>query len=194
MSQLLHVACANGDVERIRALLDAGKIEGKIDTPINTTSKTTPLMLACTNGRTAAATFLIECGADVHLLNDRGETALYHAAVDGRLECVKLLIQHGAQVNHVDNDGASPLHRATQSGHKDVMQALIKEGADKNAVFFNNTPLQWSALCHHEECESYLRKLGAKAHPQVNSETGEVEYGILTHREKEKFRRLEGEA
>ena len=47
-----------GDVERLKALRDAGKIKD-IDGVINTAAKTTPLMMAVANGRTEAARFLM---------------------------------------------------------------------------------------------------------------------------------------
>ena len=43
MSQLLHVACANGDLGRIKAMHAAGKLAGgKIDEPINGAVGVTP--------------------------------------------------------------------------------------------------------------------------------------------------------
>ena len=191
-NQMLHVAAANGDLERLRKMQADGKLaDGKIDEPINTCMQTTPLMIACSNGHSATAKFLIEAGADVHRPNVRGETALHMAAVEGRLECVKLLVSKGADVNHIDSDKASALHRATQVGALKVVQYLCSAGADKDAVFFSNAPLQWAALCYKEDVENYLQRVGAKPHGVVNKFTGEIEYGILTQREMEKNRHVD---
>jgi len=56
---------------------------------------------------------LVEGGADVHMCDRDGNTALYHAVSKGFNKCVSILLQHGAHVNFVGKDGRS-LRRIAQ--------------------------------------------------------------------------------
>ena len=56
---------------------------------------------------------LVEGGADVHMCDRDGNTALYHAVSKGFSKCVSILLQHGAHVNFVGKDGRS-LRRIAQ--------------------------------------------------------------------------------
>jgi ankyrin repeat protein len=67
----LHEAAANGDALAVRALLDAG---APVDA--ETRDGVTPLMCAAAWGYIDVARILIERGADINHVANRGDTAL----------------------------------------------------------------------------------------------------------------------
>ena len=69
----------------------------------------TPLAWAALHGRTEAAAWLLDNGADIGSRNRDGSTALHSAAFVGRTEIVQLLLERGADANAVDANGARPL-------------------------------------------------------------------------------------
>ncbi|KAH8653076.1 ankyrin repeat-containing domain protein [Tricladium varicosporioides] len=84
--------------------------------------------------QTEALKYLLSKGADVELMNSRGETAL-HVAVSSMnrepyraSETIRILLQHGANVNHLDDDGLTCLNKATRD--IELLQVLIEGGAD----------------------------------------------------------------
>jgi ankyrin repeat protein len=129
----IHSACERGDLEEVkRYLKKGGEIEKKKVTLFNPSSLiqrhlsplisshlsqdgNTPLTVACCNGHTEVALFLIEKGASInhqktvrvprlslissHLSQD-GETPLLYACYKGLTEVALLLIEKGASINH----------------------------------------------------------------------------------------------
>jgi ankyrin repeat protein len=156
-------AAREGDLESVRALLDAGSDVNQL-----TQYGWTPLLTAVNNRNYKVAQLLIERGADVNKANKGGWTPLY-LATDNRnieggdfpvpkadldhLDIIKLLLDKGANPNLKvkDNtltrtiftmqwffeDGATPFIRAAQSGDTELMQLLLKHGADPKATTAN---------------------------------------------------------
>jgi ankyrin repeat protein len=113
------LAAMAGDVEVMRALVDAGADPSKA-----TKQGTTPLMLAAGLGSIqgvdrvppdqalAAVTLCLERGGDVKATNALGETALHGAVYRGSNPIVQLLVERGADVNAEDKGGRTPLSLA----------------------------------------------------------------------------------
>jgi ankyrin repeat protein len=57
----------------------------------------TPLMSACQYRHEACAIALIQAGANVNAVNERGNTALLHASLEGLSKVVPALLQAGAR-------------------------------------------------------------------------------------------------
>lgn len=73
-------------------------------------------------------------GADLHRLDNKGNTALHIAAErDFSIPLCNALIQAGIAVNTRNHAGLTPLHFAVFGGRESVLQALIDQGADINA-------------------------------------------------------------
>jgi ankyrin repeat protein len=62
-------------------------------------SKSTPLIMATFSKKNNIAKYLIRCGADVNIINDRDNFALLYAIEGGNFELIKMLVRHGANVN-----------------------------------------------------------------------------------------------
>uniref|UniRef100_A0A6I8SXU9 Poly [ADP-ribose] polymerase n=1 Tax=Xenopus tropicalis TaxID=8364 RepID=A0A6I8SXU9_XENTR len=122
----LFEACRNGDVERVRKLVNADNVNSR-DTAGR---KSTPLHFAAGFGRKDVVEHLLQSGANVHARDDGGLIPLHNACSFGHAEVVSLLLRHGADPNARDNWNYTPLHEAAIKGKIDVCIVLLQHGAD----------------------------------------------------------------
>lgn len=129
----LLLAAAQGDLQTIRACLDAG-----IDpNSIHRAGGNSALHNATYSDRAPAVKLLLDRGADPNLrLNyrslvddheERGVVALMYAL---SVDAAKSLIDAGADVNLQDEAGITPLMRAAHRGKAEIVQLLLDAGAD----------------------------------------------------------------
>lgn len=104
----LHYAARDNDVAKVRARLAAG-----VDPNLREwRAQYTPLDSAVQEGAVAAATELLDAGADVNASSAGGGTALHiaverwHMAPDGSM--IQLLLDRGADQNALTGDGGTP--------------------------------------------------------------------------------------
>ena len=82
-------------------------------------------VLACRNGHTDAARFLLDRGADVDARGFFGATALHWAAINGHAETVRFLLEQGADPALRDGEfDADALGWAREGGHEPVVALL----------------------------------------------------------------------
>eukprot|EP01065_Artemidia_motanka_P004341 TRINITY_DN12076_c0_g2_i1.p1 TRINITY_DN12076_c0_g2~~TRINITY_DN12076_c0_g2_i1.p1 ORF type:complete len:1644 (+),score=290.71 TRINITY_DN12076_c0_g2_i1:202-5133(+) len=87
----------------------------------------TPLMRAAECGNVFAVEGLLAAGADCHLSDGDGDSALHLAAWEGHKACAQSLLQHGADARL--KGGAredTPLHNACRRGHSDCVRLLVE--------------------------------------------------------------------
>ena len=152
-----------GDVERVRALVDADP------SLVNASGGDgwRPLHLAAYFGQTGVAELLLDRGADASAFslvehpNIPRNTAL-HAALAGRAwDVARLLISRGAGVDLADSHGLQPLHLAASNGSVELTRILLERGVevnprDKKGV----TPLGHAVQRGHAEVADLLRQAG----------------------------------
>ncbi|XP_041321730.1 ankyrin repeat and SOCS box protein 1 isoform X2 [Pyrgilauda ruficollis] len=90
----------------------------------------TPLRIAATAGHGPCVDFLLRKGAEIDLVDVKGQTALYVAVVNGHLECAKILLKAGADPNGSRHHRSTPVYHAARVGRADILQELIRYGAD----------------------------------------------------------------
>ncbi|KXZ44518.1 hypothetical protein GPECTOR_66g246 [Gonium pectorale] len=124
---LLHLACLDGDLARVKQLLQQGA-------PVDAAGKGgwTPLHLALCSRSSEVAEQLLNAGASASQATD-GDTPLHNASYYGQTGIVQALLRAGAPLEARNNDGLTPLHGACQGGHRDVVEALLRDGADHEA-------------------------------------------------------------
>lgn len=96
----------------------------------------TPLQYAVFMGRFDSAEYLLENGADIHILDTEGDTVLHACALKGHACILKLLLsQPKAEdiVNSANYKGRMPLHKAAYRGSAKCIQLLLRAGADLGA-------------------------------------------------------------
>ena len=125
----LHLAAEQGDVERARALLDAGADVG----PGTRIGRYTPLHLAARGGHGAVVTLLLEAGADpLAVTTNSGATALHMAAGAVRGHgAVAVLLEHGADPDAREaSAGQTPLMFAAAVNRAEAIAVLLEGGAN----------------------------------------------------------------
>ncbi|XP_050965475.1 ankyrin repeat family A protein 2 isoform X1 [Labeo rohita] len=90
----------------------------------------TPLMWAAAHGQIAVVEFLLQSGADPHLLAKGRESALSLACSKGYTDIVRMLIDCGVDVNEYDWNGGAPLLYAVHGNHVRCVEILLESGAD----------------------------------------------------------------
>lgn len=171
----LHFAAREGQMDAIRALVEAG---ASVNT-VAASDQMTPITSAIINGYFDIGQYLLDSGANANLASAGGVTPLF-ATIDqgwaartwypapnsaqetvGHLELMKALLENGANPNAimgpklwfrgfhgdwVDATGATPFWRAAQSNDIPAMRLLLSAGADPTITTASGgSPLQVAA-------------------------------------------------
>ncbi|XP_034936116.1 ankyrin repeat domain-containing protein 27-like [Chelonus insularis] len=108
----LHVACANGLVDLVEILLDAG---ANVNVCTNNENRT-PLHFACSNSRIKVVKLLLNCCTiNINVKDFVGNTPLHLAAKNGDSHVVELLLRHGADVNSRNFKGSTALDQIQEN-------------------------------------------------------------------------------
>ena len=176
----LHDAARDGDVARLRRVLDAGEVSVDatgargLSTPLKYVSikwhHRPPVSI---DDRVACFKLLRDAGANLEVADSLGMTPLHNVAKDGCPELLSLLIQSGVCVDVADVDGCTPLHWASTNGHVSCVDALLAAGASvhakssMDAVGYKGQPPLAMALCrNHRRVWPLLLRAGAPIPPQ----------------------------
>ncbi len=89
----------------------------------------TPLMLACSTGRTQLLQRLLDNYANPDLIDQFGWSALMFAVYYNHVRMVRLLLEYGANVNASSDKGLTALKVATQYDRQLLVDLLIDYGA-----------------------------------------------------------------
>lgn len=124
----------------------------------------TPLINAIFYNRTEAIYTLINCNADLNLVSNGGQTALYFAASskEQSAELIILsLLRAGAEVNIKSHSGISPLMRAADLGNAQFVRYFYSHGAELMEYdYWNRSALYMAASEGHKEVVKVLVSLG----------------------------------
>lgn len=127
----LHNAAFEGDVLRLRLLLEYIDSEPAKLTTINQRNRLgcTPVRLAATGGHETCLKLLIKAGADIHIVDVKGQTPLFVAVKNRRIDCVRLLLQNGACPDGDCKNSSTPLHVAFMNDDIKSVLLLLRFGA-----------------------------------------------------------------
>ena len=67
---------------------------------------------------------LIRAGADIHLADNEGNTALHHALDNYSQDSARFLIKKGADYNRPNNDGVTPVQMAIEKDFEMVLELM----------------------------------------------------------------------
>ncbi|VDO96085.1 unnamed protein product [Soboliphyme baturini] len=109
-SQEIFECCRDGDLERVRKLVDRSTVNMRDFTG----RRCTPLHIA----------------ADVNVCDESGLIPLHNGCSFGHVAVCTLLLKHRSNINAQDLWGYTPLHEAAMKGKVDVCILLLQNGAD----------------------------------------------------------------
>ncbi|XP_055975573.1 DNA-binding protein RFXANK [Sorex fumeus] len=122
----IHQLAAQGELSQLKEHLRKG------DNLINKPDERgfTPLIWASAFGEIETVRFLLEWGADPHILAKERESALSLASTGGYTDIVGLLLERDVDINIYDWNGGTPLLYAVRGNHVKCVEALLARGAD----------------------------------------------------------------
>ena len=90
-----------------------------------------PLILASQQGRVDVLHYLIKQHAELDVIDQYGNNALWAACYAENTDCIATLIHAGVDINHQNfASGATALIFAASSGRETVVEQLLAAGAD----------------------------------------------------------------
>ena len=122
------LACAEGDVTLVRAIIEAGGARASASVGTKVLASSAPLHVASRYGHAGAAAVLLELGAVVDARDTIGATPLQYAAGNGHLITMEVLLDAGAETLAESPGGATALDMAEMAGFGDAA-ALLKKRA-----------------------------------------------------------------
>lgn len=133
----------------------------------------TPLILAVTIGENSVVAILLRSGADFHIPDSNGNTALKRASGKGHLEIVELLLEKGAEINTRSRwDNVNALNWAVICEQICVVGLLLNRGADVNAYCYGGSNLATAVDIGYLEVVELLLLHGAGINAFVPSKNG----------------------
>ncbi|KAM6167541.1 DNA-binding protein RFXANK isoform 1-T3 [Erethizon dorsatum] len=122
----IHQLAAQGELSQLKEHLRKG------DNLINKPDERgfTPLIWASAFGEIETVRFLLDWGADPHVLAKERESALSLASMGGYTDIVGLLLERDVDINIYDWNGGTPLLYAVRGNHVKCVEALLARGAD----------------------------------------------------------------
>jgi len=90
------------------------------------------LFKACKEEHKDIVKYLVEHGANIHKINNKGETSLFKACEEGNKREVIYLVEHGVDMHKVnDDDDETALIVTNEYGYKDIEKYLIEVSKNK---------------------------------------------------------------
>ena len=120
----LHLAVYSGSLETVSVI---------VKRKANLNAKTffeqnTPLNIAIQEGWRSVVQYLIDMGADIHLVNAVGRSPLHIAATTGRVDIGTILLHNHAKFDQMDYQGWTPQQVAEYHNHFDFQEILMRCG------------------------------------------------------------------
>ncbi|EZG44180.1 ankyrin repeat protein, partial [Gregarina niphandrodes] len=89
---------------------------------------TLPISLALLNGDPAFVEALVECGAEVDIVDHLGKSPLYRAVSSGNVEVCKYLLEHGVDITPLNITLPTPMNAAVMTKNITITRMLIEYG------------------------------------------------------------------
>lgn len=170
----LWIAAQNNDRAVAAALLAASASPNLV----SGIDRTTPLILACSQGNTQLAQLLLQNGADVNMTGADGITSLIAAckghANEKSLEIVKLLLAQGVQVNNRLTTGETAFYLCCKRNLLENAKVIHASGANASYGTIDDgaTPLFVACFLGHEIIVKWLLELDVDVNQMTTGPAG----------------------
>jgi uncharacterized protein len=142
-------AVANGNVEMVRILLEAGadpELKGR---------GFTPLGMAALQGHVRIVRLLLKAGADVDRKSNDGNTPIIAATLMHRADAVRELLAYRPDMAIWNREGRVSLGIAVEQNDTNIVTMMLQAGVDPNLMDRNgNRPLFWAG--DHQDIATML--------------------------------------
>jgi len=158
------VACQNGHVEAVKALLE----DKRIDPDKKNHHGATPFFIACFKGQSEVVRLLLSHPrVDPSRPNHHGATPFFIACQRGHVAVLRMLLEdRRVDPERGNKDGTSPLWIACQQGHDHVIRLLLGSGRIRSPAAvsrWNNTsPAQRAHQVGYEEIAELIDAYAAE--------------------------------
>ena len=142
--QNLRTAAEYGQAEIVLGLLEDQSLD------INAADEKTGLTAlhhAAKTNQLSVAQILLDHGADLSRLDNRGRTALHRCVLSGETHCLQLLLQKGADTRNRDLEGMTIWHLAARKGNPEALSVLLSTHTDSTSLIGLKTDNGRTALC-----------------------------------------------
>lgn len=112
----------------VQAGFDPRNLNSRIDNAMSS------LMVAALQGDVKVAQALLAAGADVNLLNDDENNALWFACVSNSIDLIHLFSFQKVNLDHQNVNGATSLIYGASAGKLEVVKTLVGLGADISKI------------------------------------------------------------
>lgn len=129
----LYVACAQGDVDQVQALLQVPSIRSSQLSKHDVEKGWTPLIYAVICGHAEVVRCLLLHGICPDDKSLAGEAPLHLAVDEGHRRSAQLLLEHYADPNVRNDYGETPLHIAVARNDAGMVDLLLRFKADPQA-------------------------------------------------------------
>ncbi|XP_054722537.1 26S proteasome non-ATPase regulatory subunit 10-like [Uloborus diversus] len=151
-----------GDTKEIRALLDGG-----FDTRARDLYGETPLHLALSCGKEAAAELLLDADCITDIVDNDWCTPLHVAAQRGFVNVVRILLAGGADASAKDGTERTPFHHAVYQGKEAAAEVLLGATPECDGPDIDGcTPLHYAAEGGLSRVARALVSRGARLEPE----------------------------
>ena len=192
----LHIFSRNGDLQCVKFIVQTSTV--RVDPNLINIHEQTALHLACKNGHTDIAEYLLtRTTCDPNVQDIDGNTPLHIASYNGHLEYVKLLIKTSTisiDPNSTNKNNQTALHLASENDHKNVSKYLLTHAKCNPNLrdISGNTPLYVASQNGDLECVKLIIETSVDLNMTnesnrtalhiacINGHKGIVEY-LLTH-------------
>ncbi|XP_056678355.1 DNA-binding protein RFXANK isoform X3 [Monodelphis domestica] len=117
----------------------------------------TPLIWASAFGEIETVRFLLEWGANPHVLAKERESALSLASTGGYTDIVVMLLERNVDINSYDWNGGTPLLYAVRGNHVKCVEALLARGADLTTEADSGyTPMDLAVALGHKKVQQVM--------------------------------------
>ncbi|KXG46045.1 uncharacterized protein PGRI_049010 [Penicillium griseofulvum] len=119
----------NKDLDGVKMLLQYGADPNGKPNGVNESHKIRPLLVALGIGDYDIAELLLQNGASVDVVDQRGLSVLWWACSSGNLAIVGLVLRYNAAIDPVGPDGTTPMRYYAEKGKVEIARFLISKGA-----------------------------------------------------------------